>query len=144
VFTVKTAQLLVELPHAALGADVVLLMPLLLLLPLELEPPPQAEANTRSNIAAASIVPEARPGLSNVIGGHSLGQQRRNIGVSYKAAHMAGRFHNQPRGMHYDRAPALADCLNCLRILIEVGAQKLFQIGSEGRLPGDPEDRARR
>jgi hypothetical protein len=145
-FTVKTAQLLVELPHAALGADEeLLLLPLLLLLLLlELEPPPQAAANTSSKIAAASIVPEARLCLSNVICGHSFGQQRRNVGVSNKAAHMARRFHNQSRGMHYDRATALAGCLNCLRILIEVGIQKLFQIGPQGRLPGNAEDRARR
>ena len=118
LFVVKVAQLPLELLQELLRVD----DEELLLLLLELDPPPQAEANINSE---AGTTRKARD-LFNVICCHSLGHQRRNVGVSNKAAHVAGRFHNQPGGSHDNRATALMYSLDRLGILVEVRAHQLL------------------
>jgi len=118
LFVVKVAQFPLELVQELLRVDDVEL----LLLLLELDPPPQAAANINSE---AGTTRKARD-LFNVICCHSLGHQRRNVGVSDKAAHVAGRFHNQASGSHDNWATALMYSLDCLGILVEVRAHQLL------------------
>lgn len=119
LFVVNVAQLPLELLQELLRVD----DEELLLLLLELDPPPQAAANINSEAATTR---KARPDLFNVIGCHSRGHQKRNVGVSNKAAHVAGRFHNQPSGSHDNWATALTYRLDRLGVLVEVRAHQLL------------------
>jgi hypothetical protein len=119
LLVVKAAQLPVELLQELLRVD----DEELLLLLLELDPPPQAATNINSEAAATS---KARLDLFDVIGCHPPGHQGRNVGVSDKAPHVSGRFHDQPRRLHDNGAASLTYCLDRLGILVEVRAHQLL------------------
>jgi hypothetical protein len=69
-FTVSVAQLVAPEGHEVASVEV---LPPLLLLELELEPPPQAAANIKMATAGSAL--QAITDLANVICGHSCGNQ---------------------------------------------------------------------